>query len=469
MRDPYECLAVPRTATAEEIEKSFRQLAKQLHPDANADPESTARFVELNAAHEILGDETRRRAFDRGEIDTAGQLVPIPSRRPQRDLWRVATMITAVLMLAAVSTLLVQRLMLRQEIAAGSEGKDVTVSRLGISENRADPPIGAPEDVAQPEARLILQQNDSYASGDTIPLGLQVAGDATGLAVEITGLPAGTRLSAGRQMGQGGWRLVATSVGNTMIHPPQGFRGALDFTAELRRADDTVVDGGSFRLEWSPTITPAAVGSVSDTAASSSQATANSAPTEQNANLHAAEPQLDREQIELLIGRSQKLMSEGDVGAARTLLQRAATAGDARAALALGATYDPIMLTILQARGISPDVAQAREWYKKAKELGSEEAEQRLRLLAPGDDGPEPAAVGRVLVSRNNEPASTGKDPTTGPAAAKRKNHVARPPSRNETSIRAPLTRDDPGRHLHTDVAIRQVPVSGAKAETDGN
>jgi DnaJ-class molecular chaperone len=74
MRDPYEVLGVPRSATADDIKKSFRRLAKKLHPDANKnDPKAAARFAELNAAHEILGDEDKRKAFDRGEIDAEGK------------------------------------------------------------------------------------------------------------------------------------------------------------------------------------------------------------------------------------------------------------------------------------------------------------------------------------------------------------------------------------------------------------
>lgn len=74
MRDPYEILGVPRSATADDIKKAFRRLAKKLHPDANKnDQKSAARFAELNSAHEILGDEEKRKAFDRGEIDAEGK------------------------------------------------------------------------------------------------------------------------------------------------------------------------------------------------------------------------------------------------------------------------------------------------------------------------------------------------------------------------------------------------------------
>ena len=74
MRDPYEILGVPRSATEADIKKSFRRLAKTLHPDANkSDPKAAARFAELNGAYEILGDEKKRQAFDRGEIDAEGK------------------------------------------------------------------------------------------------------------------------------------------------------------------------------------------------------------------------------------------------------------------------------------------------------------------------------------------------------------------------------------------------------------
>ncbi len=74
MRDPYEVLGVPKGATASNIKSAFRRLAKKLHPDANTnDPKSAARFSELNSAYEILGDEAKRKAFDRGEIDAEGK------------------------------------------------------------------------------------------------------------------------------------------------------------------------------------------------------------------------------------------------------------------------------------------------------------------------------------------------------------------------------------------------------------
>jgi len=74
MRDPYEILGVSKGATEAEIKSAYRRMAKKLHPDANKhDPKAASRFAELNAAYEIAGDEDKRKAFDRGEIDGEGK------------------------------------------------------------------------------------------------------------------------------------------------------------------------------------------------------------------------------------------------------------------------------------------------------------------------------------------------------------------------------------------------------------
>jgi DnaJ-class molecular chaperone len=74
MRDPYEVLGVSKGASAAEIKSAFRKLAKKHHPDANKhDPKAAARFAEFNAAYEILGENDKRKAFDRGEIDAEGK------------------------------------------------------------------------------------------------------------------------------------------------------------------------------------------------------------------------------------------------------------------------------------------------------------------------------------------------------------------------------------------------------------
>ena len=73
MRDPYTVLGVTKSADAAEIKKAFRKLAKKYHPDQSQEPKAKERFTEVNGAYEILGDETKRGQFDRGEIDADGK------------------------------------------------------------------------------------------------------------------------------------------------------------------------------------------------------------------------------------------------------------------------------------------------------------------------------------------------------------------------------------------------------------
>ncbi|CDX18331.1 Heat shock protein DnaJ domain protein [Mesorhizobium sp. ORS 3324] len=74
MRDPYEVLGVAKNASAKDIKSAYRKLAKQHHPDQNPnDPKAKERFAAANQAYEIVGDEKRRAAYDRGEIDAAGK------------------------------------------------------------------------------------------------------------------------------------------------------------------------------------------------------------------------------------------------------------------------------------------------------------------------------------------------------------------------------------------------------------
>jgi TPR repeat protein len=98
------------------------------------------------------------------------------------------------------------------------------------------------------------------------------------------------------------------------------------------------------------------------------------------------------EEIAALVAGGRQLMLAGDIPNARLLLQQAAEAGNATAALELGATYDPTILqqktqiggtTIasVPAKADMADIRMARLWYEKARDLGSTEAAVRLERL----------------------------------------------------------------------------------------
>jgi DnaJ domain len=431
MRDPYQSLALPRSATADDIKKSFRLLAKKLHPDTNKDyPKAATLFAEVMTAHDILGDEAKRRAFDRGEIDADGNPAVERAERAVSGL----TLSVAGLMVALV--LLASTGVVRSLIPSLRDGGEAVSSRVGMDDERDAPP----DPRIWSGARLVFPQSVSYVAPDTIPLGIQVSGDTLGLALEISGLPSGATLSRGRPLLGGGWRILASDARHALIHLPSRFSGVIDLAIELRLLDDSVVDRGFLHLAWAQTDPKESTGA---TASASARAVASAVSTGQDARAPAANSAGDYEPIENLIGRCERLVSNGQVEAARVLLTPAAEARDARAALALGSTYDPIMLAILQGPGVVADIPLALDWYKKAEEFGSSEAEQRLRLLATALKEPRRQVRGPIHVAASRAAAprvATSRGAAARDAAPDAGERVA---AISDSRLRAQLVHDD--------------------------
>jgi hypothetical protein len=115
-----------------------------------------------------------------------------------------------------------------------------------------------------------------------------------------------------------------------------------------------------------------------------SEPTAARAASRSEASKTAAAPvqKLSPAEVELLLKHGQQFMTFGDIAAARVAFRRAAEAGDAAAALAMGGTYDPLVLNRIGALGVRADPDLARTWYERAKDFGSPEAPRRIDMLA---------------------------------------------------------------------------------------
>ncbi len=90
---------------------------------------------------------------------------------------------------------------------------------------------------------------------------------------------------------------------------------------------------------------------------------------------------LSADELGTLMKRAKSLIAMGDISPARLLLERAADAQEATAALLLAQTYDPVVLGTPDSRSITPDPAMARSWYEKAASFGSPDAQQRLAQM----------------------------------------------------------------------------------------
>jgi hypothetical protein len=287
---------------------------------------------------------------------------PWPVARTRSALGLLMRFAVAVAIAAVVALFVVGKFPTSWLIAGKAEKQDSPsfgVRFSGQNARTAQQPKPAP-------AQLILSQEGPRGAGEAFPLGVTLTRAMEGASVVVDGLATGSTLTTGRATGANSWRIPAAELRNAVVRPPRGFAGPMDVAVELRLPDDTPVDRKSLRLEWAAAQSPAS------TAAQPPASPAKSFPIRQ----------LEREEIADLMRRGEAFVATGDLASARLVLQRAAEGGDARAALTLAGTYDPIVLEKLGIQGFASDIAAARTWYERAKEFGSAEAPRRLEMLA---------------------------------------------------------------------------------------
>ncbi len=230
-----------------------------------------------------------------------------------------------------------------------------------------NPPATTPAATeANESASALIDANAvSGRAGQAIPLALSVADSDGDRFIRITGLPEGVRLSAGVDTGNGSWLLSAGRASDLTLSAPEDFAGAFSLQAQLLGADarTPLSDRVSFDVQVAATQMAEAEAAETRTAAVAAETSPATEP--------AASP----------IEQAESLLRAGDVQGARDILRAETEAGSARAALALGTSYDPRTFTGLSSPNASPDATEAFRWYQRAAELGNPNGNSQINEL----------------------------------------------------------------------------------------
>jgi hypothetical protein len=259
---------------------------------------------------------------------------------------------------------------------------------------------------SQPVVLPQLTLSDSVGDANVpLKLGVDVKNYTADATVDLSGLPAGTVLSTGSARGDGQWRIIVDDLPKTRVTPPRDYVGLMTLTAEVRGNGQPTVRG-PVRLTWrqippppdtvgvrTPNAGLPAAGNVATAkieppvapkiaeapvAPKTIETPAASAKTEPA----VASRKLNASEVAALIRRAEELLANGDLAAARLLLQRVAETKNAQAAFQLASTYDPAALKKFSNNSVAADPALAQYWYERARDWGSPDASSPLEALA---------------------------------------------------------------------------------------
>ena len=183
--------------------------------------------------------------------------------------------------------------------------------------------------------------------------------------IRLRGLPPTASLTEGYSIGPGSWAVPLFALPSLQVNVPSAPVARAEIMVTLVSADGTVLAETRTSLVGAspaPAVIPA--------------------PERIPRNaLQSLVPE-EREKAMKLVTQGERYLSMGNFPVARQFFERAADIGYAPAALQLAATFDPVELTKLGARGVVPNTAEAQKWYERARELGATEASDRLARLA---------------------------------------------------------------------------------------
>ena len=203
--------------------------------------------------------------------------------------------------------------------------------------------------------------------------------------IVIRGVPQGMSFSEGRLFGAGVWVLPYARLADLKLRTPKEIGGGM-LTVTL-----TALDGAAIAETQITVISPpprveaggtASLPPARDNPAARSTATTTPATERKEPSLPKPTTEKRAEQL-LLLEKGKESLGHGNILIARQFFERAAKNGLAEAAFALAATYDPRELSRMAGGAtVPPEPAVAVKWYKRARELGSLDADARLSGLA---------------------------------------------------------------------------------------
>jgi hypothetical protein len=211
--------------------------------------------------------------------------------------------------------------------------------------------------------------------------------------VRVRGLPPMAALYEAHSIAPGSWAIPLRALTELTIVLPAITAGKSEFAVALVAMDGSVLDETKAMLVIDAP-SPAGAHGQSDVLTTSatrlSAATALPAPlgaerpSPMSPSPHGAASAIfpeHRERAFKLLKNGDEQLAQGNVAAARPFYELAALAGLAQAAMALASTYDAAELARLNVRGIEPNGKEAVHWYERARQLGADGADQRLRRL----------------------------------------------------------------------------------------
>ncbi len=236
------------------------------------------------------------------------------------------------------------------------------------------------------EAATFKASNASGPAGQPIPLKVDPLGtdnEEDGQLFVFTGLPAGVTLHPGGNFGDF-WAVNASVISDLTLITPSDFSGTFTVWITRSRKETNSAKSASITVTiGQPATTPTAATAEParrETAAPATRET--TAPASRDTGSTGKPRSSGAPNEAMLMARANENFAKGDVAGARVIYEYLAMQGSSMAAMAMGETYDPLVLAKLVVKGLEADPQRAQEWYEKAEALGSQEARSRLNALA---------------------------------------------------------------------------------------